>query len=232
MEERKFIESFNNAVEGFIFALKTQRNMRIHFLLAVFFILLGIYLNFDGIEISVLVITITLVLVTEMINTAVELMVNVMTSHFHPAARMIKDVSAGAVLVASINAAIVGYVLFLKRIPFNIETAMANIRHSPWHITFISIVLVFAASIIGKTLFHKGSPLRGGMPSGHAAVAFSIWIIIAFLTNNSIVIVLTFVMAFLIARHRIKDAVHTFWEVLAGSILGILLTTLVFQLFR
>ena len=98
--------------------------------------------------------------------------------------------------------------------------------------TFIALILVFGASILGKLAFHKGTPLRGGMPSGHAAIAFAIWTIIAFFTNNSIVIMLSFFMAFLIARHRVKDAIHTVWEVVAGAILGILLATLVFQIFR
>ena len=107
-----------------------------------------------------------------------------------------------------------------------------KIGQSPWHLTFISIIVVLALTILGKVFLHSGTPLRGGMPSGHAAVAFAIWTIIVFLTNNSIVVILTFLMAFLIARHRVKDAVHTVWEVIAGSVLGVLLTTLIFQLFR
>lgn len=232
MQRRRFVESFNAAVEGFIYVLKTERNMRIHYLAAFFFILLGIYSNFSFLETAALSVTIVLVLATEMVNTAIELLVDMVKSEFHPVARVVKDVSAGAVLLTAINAVIVGYVLFSKRIPFDIEMAMESIRQSPWHITFISLILVFGLSIIGKIAFQRGTPLRGGMPSGHSAIAFSIWAAIAFMTNNFIVITLAFVMAFLIARHRIKDAVHTFWEVMAGAILGILVTTLVFQIFR
>jgi len=232
MQDRKFVESFNAAVEGFIYVLKTERNMRIHFLAAFFFILLGIYLNFTYLEILALCVTITLVLASEMINTAVELLVDMIKSDFHPIARFVKDISAGAVLLASINAVIVGYMLFSRKLPFNVTDATENISHSPWHITFIALIVVFGVTIIGKMLSRKGTPLRGGMPSGHAAIAFAIWTIIVFLTNNSIVIVLTFLMAFLIARHRIKDSIHTLWEVFAGSLLGVLLTTLVFQIFR
>ncbi|MFA5142940.1 MAG: diacylglycerol kinase [Candidatus Omnitrophota bacterium] len=232
MHERKFVESFNAAVEGFIYVLKTERNMRVHFLAAFFFILLGIYLNFTYIETLALCITIVLVLASEMVNTSIELIVDMIKSDFHPIARIVKDVSAGAVLITSVNAVVVGYILFLRKLPFNVTEAMESVRSSPWHITFIALILVFGSTIIGKTIFHKGTPLRGGMPSGHAAIAFAIWTIITFLTNNSIVIVLTFLMAFLIARHRIKDSIHTLWEVVAGSIMGILLTTLVFQVFR
>ena len=232
MRERRFVESFNAAIEGFIYVLKTERNMRVHYLAALFFLALGIYLNFTHIELLILCVTITLVLAAEMLNTTVELVVDMIETRFHPIARIIKDISAGAVLLTSINAIIAGYIMFSRRLPFRIEEEIARIRQSPWHLTFISLILVLGIALIAKILFHKGTPLRGGMPSGHAAVAFAIWTIITFLTNNSIVVILTFLMAFLIARHRVKDAVHTVWEVIAGSVLGVLLTTLIFQLFR
>lgn len=225
-----FLESLNAAVEGFIHTLRTERNMRVHFLIAFFFILLGIYLNFGLLEMSVLCMTITIVLVAEMINTALELTVDLVKSEFHPMARIIKDIAAGSVLVASINACVIGYMLFSKRVPFDVREQILNIKSSPWHITFISLIVVFASVIAGKAIFHKGTPLRGGMPSGHAAIAFSIWTIIAFMTDNLIVITLSFLMAFLIARHRIKDAVHTLFEVVAGSVMGILVTILIFQI--
>ncbi len=232
MRERGLVESFNAAVEGFVYVLKTERNMRVHFLSALFIILLSIYLNFSMTDVVILCTVIAFVLMTEMINTTVELVVDVVKPEYHPVARIIKDVSAGAVLIAAINAVIVGYTIFSRHLPFPLEAGIARIRQSPWHATFISIILVFGSAIIGKIIFHKGTPLRGGMPSGHSAVAFSIWTIITFMTDNSIVVILSFVMAFLIARHRVKDAVHTIWEVVAGGILGVLLTTLVFQLLR
>ena len=232
MQARNFIESFNAAVEGFIYVLRTERNMRFHFLAAFFFVLMGVYLNFSATELLILTTMIALVLITEMMNTAMELIVDMIKSEFHPIARIIKDVAAGAVLLSAINAIIVGYILFATRIPFNIAAGMAKIRESPWHTTFIALILVFGMTIVGKIVFHRGTPLRGGMPSGHSAIAFSIWTIIAFLANNSIVVALSFLMAFLIARHRVKDAVHTVWEVVAGAVLGILLTVLVFQLLQ
>ena len=229
---RKFIESFNAAVEGFVYVLRNERNMRVHFLTALFFVLLGVYLNFTGPEILILSATITLVLLAEMVNTSIEHIVDLVKPEMHPMAKVIKDMGAGAVLLTAVNAVIAGFVLFSKRIPFNIEEQMLSIRKSPWSVTFIALILVFATSILCKIMFHKGTPLRGGMPSGHSAIAFSIWTLVTFMTNNSIVIMLTFLMAFLIARHRVKDSVHTLLEVIAGAILGILLTTLIFQIFR
>ena len=230
---KKIVESFNAAIEGFFYVIKTERNMRIHFMLAALILLLGIFLNFTTSEMMILTLTIALVLAAEMINTAVELIVNIIVKmEFHPIARIIKDVSAGAVLLAAINALIVGYLLFANKIPFTIEEGIMRIGQSPWHLTFISIIVVLVITIFGKILMHSGTPLRGGMPSGHAAIAFSMWTVIAFLTRNAIVILLAFVMAFLIARHRIKDSIHTLWEVIAGAMFGILATILIFQLLR
>jgi diacylglycerol kinase (ATP) len=232
MHENRFIESLNAAVEGFIYMMKTERNMRVHFFIGLFIILLGIYLNLSATELMILFVTIAIVLLSEMVNTALELVVDMVKSEFHPIARIVKDVAAGAVLLTAINAVIVGYVLFSKRVPFNMEDGIARLRQSSWHMTFISLILVLAFTIVGKAFFHRGTPLRGGMPSGHAAVAFSVWTIITFMTNNFGVVMLVFLLAFLIARHRIKDSIHTIWEVIVGALLGILVTTLIFQLLR
>ena len=233
MRQNRIVESFNAAIEGFFYVVKTERNMRIHFLSAIFILLLGIYLNFTPHELMILAIAITLVLIAEMINTAIELIVDIIVEmEFHPIAKVIKDTSAGVVLLAVINAIIVGYLLFSGKAPFTIEEGIIRLGQSPWHLTFISIIVVLAFTILGKVFLRSGTPLRGGMPSGHSATAFAMWTIVAFLTRNSIVILLTFIMAFLIARHRIKDSIHTVWEVVAGAILGILSTALIFQLLR
>jgi diacylglycerol kinase (ATP) len=233
MHERKFVESFNAAIEGFFYVVKTERNMRVHFLLAILLLLLGIYINFTPQELMMLTVTIALVLAAEMINTAIELIVDIIVeTEFHPIAKVVKDISAGAVLLAAINAVIVGYLLFSRKMPFTIEEGIARIGQSPWHLTFISIIIVLTLTIFGKIFLHSGTPLRGGMPSGHSAIAFAMWTVIAFLTRNAVVVLLAFVMAFLIARHRIKDSIHTIWEVIAGAFLGVLTTALIFQLLR
>jgi diacylglycerol kinase (ATP) len=233
MRESKIVASFNAAIEGFLYVVKTERNMRIHFLFAILILLLGIYMNFTPFEMMALSISIALVLVTEMVNTAIELIVDIIVEKdFHPIAKIIKDATAGAVLLAAFNAVIVGYLLFAHHAPFTLEEGVARLGRSPWHLTFISIIVVLALTILGKVTLRSGTPLRGGMPSGHSAIAFSMWMVIAFLTRSAIVMLLAFIMAFMIARHRIKDSIHTVWEVVAGAILGVLSTSLVFQLLR
>ncbi|MFH1594079.1 MAG: diacylglycerol kinase [Candidatus Omnitrophota bacterium] len=230
MARQNLIESLNSAVEGFIYVLKTQRNMRLHFLVATLILIVGIYINVPKVELLLLLGVICLVLVLEMVNTAVELTIDLIKNVYHPLARVIKDITAGAVFLATVNSMIVGYIIFSRRFTIYIEDGIRNIIQSPWHLTFITFLLVLFLVVAGKVFFHKGTAFRGGMPSGHAAFAFSIWTIIVFLTANGLIMVLSFVMAFLIARHRVKDSIHSFWEVVAGSVFGVLITALVFQL--
>jgi len=233
MRKRGIIRSFNYAIEGFIHVVKTQRNMRIHFLIAVFALLLGIYLNFNRFEMLLLCSAITFVFLSEMINTAIEYVVDlVLEDRYHALAQNIKDITAGAVLVASLNAIIVGYLLFSRNIPISFETGFMKLRQSSWHLTFIALISVLALVVIVKTIVHRGEPLRGGMPSGHTALVFAIWMIIALLANNGLIIILSFILVFLVARSRLLQAIHSLWEVVAGAIVGMLATLLIFQLLR
>jgi diacylglycerol kinase (ATP) len=235
MSKQSIIKSFNSAIDGFIYVAKTQRNMRLHFLIAIFALLLGIYLNLEKIELLLLLITICFVLFAEMLNTAIELSADLISNNYNPLVRIIKDIAASCVLVASINAFVVGYLLFFSRpwkLPMEtgIETGIDRIRSSPWHITLLIIIVVLFLVILSKALLHRGTPLRGGMPSGHAALAFAIWVIITFLTANHLVTVLVFVLASLVARSRLSGKIHSIWEIVAGSILGMLVPTLIFQI--
>ncbi|MFH1856290.1 MAG: diacylglycerol kinase [Candidatus Omnitrophota bacterium] len=234
MERRKLAESFNTAIEGFIFVLKTQYNMRVHFVIGACVLFAGIYLNISKTELLLLTTAITFVLISEMFNTAVELIIDLITDTFHPLARIIKDITAGCVLLAAINSVVVGYLVFCKFF-FNPDTglfvSLAWIKQKPWHITFLAILLVLFFVIVTKTFFGKGRPLRGGMPSGHSAIAFSIWTTVALNTTNKLLIVLSFFLAVLVAQSRVKTKIHNIWEVLLGSLLGILVTVVLFQLF-
>jgi len=233
MEKQNIVQSFNSAIEGFIYVVKTQRNMRLHFLIAILAILLGIYLNLSKTEILILLLSICFVMVSEMLNTAIEIGADLISDRYNPMVRIIKDIAAGCVFVASINAFVVGYLLFLSR-PGNIDIAngLAKIKSSPWHITLIILILVMSLVIAGKVLFHKGTPLRGGMPSGHTAVAFSLWMTIYLFSANHLVAILALILALLVARSRLSGKIHTIGEVLAGAVVGTLVPLLIFQILR
>jgi len=232
VKQQRLVESFNSAIEGFIYVFKSQRNMRLHFAIGLFVVLFGVVLNFTYIELILLCLTISFVLFAEMFNTAVEHTIDLVKEEFHPLARIVKDICAGAVLLSALSAIVVGYMLFISRAGVRIEDNIIKIRESSWHITFIILLVVLAIVVLVKILFHTGTPLRGGMPSGHSALAFAIWMIVSLFYPNSLVVFLVFILAFLVARSRIRDDIHSTLEVFTGSMLGILATLLVFQFLR
>jgi diacylglycerol kinase (ATP) len=206
--------------------------MRFHFLIGLFAVLLGIFLNFTYIELMILYLAIAFVLFAEMFNTAVEYTIDIVKEEFHPLARIVKDICAGAVLLSALSALIVGYMLFLGKMGVRIEDNIVKIRESSWHITFIVLLAILALVVSSKIFLHSGTPFRGGMPSGHSAVAFSIWTIISLFYPNSLVIFLVFILAFLVSRSRIRDGIHSGLEVFMGGVVGILMTLLIFQILR
>ncbi len=232
MEKTKLVDSFNYAIEGLIYVLRSQRNMRLHFLFAVLLLLIGIYLNLSKIELLILLMAIAFVLFAEVFNTAIEYTVDLVSNTVNPLARIIKDIGAGAVLLASTTGLIVFYIIFSRHFNIPFENAVINIKQSPWHITFIALIAVLSMVIAGKVFLRSGTPARGGMPSGHAALAFSIWTAILFSTANNFIVMLTFILAFLVARSRMVNAIHNIWEVLSGAVLGVLATTVVFQVLK
>lgn len=232
MAKSKLVNSFNYAVEGLIYVLRSQRNMRVHFLFAVFVLLFGIYFNLSGNELLLLLLATSFVLCAEMFNTAIELIVDLISNIESPLARIIKDVGAGAVLISALNAAIVGYIVFSRRLGIPFDNAISRITQSPWHVTFIALIIVLSLVIAGKVILHSGTPFRGGMPSGHAAFAFAVWAAIGLSTSNEFIIILSFALAFLVARSRVISSIHNVWETLSGAAIGALTTTLIFQLLK
>ena len=113
---KAFLRSFRFAFAGIGYALRTQRNARVHAVVACLVVAAGIYLRISAVEWAVLALTIGFVFSAEMINTVAELAVDVLTQHYHPMAKVAKDVGAGAVLVAAIAAVGVGVAIFGPRL--------------------------------------------------------------------------------------------------------------------
>jgi diacylglycerol kinase (ATP) len=227
------MESFNFAIEGVIHVLRTQRNMRLHFAAAVAVIVVAVAVGVSKIELSVLLISIAFVLVAEMINTAVEGAIDAATTSFDPMAKLAKDIAAGAVLIASVNAVAVGYLVFAGKAADKTADVLDRVRSAPAQITLVALVLTVIIVIATKAWTGRGTPLRGGIPSGHAAIAFAGWMAATYIVDDShrfVVSALTFIMALLVAQTRVESGVHSALEVAYGGALGALVTLSVFQL--
>jgi diacylglycerol kinase (ATP) len=229
------LQSFNFAFEGIIHVLRTQRNMRIHFAIAVVVLVGALAVGVRRLELVALLIAISFVLIAEMLNTALEAGIDVATTSFDPLAKLAKDIAAGAVLIATINAVAVGYLVFIERIKDPSSRVLDQLRDAPAELTLIALVLTVVLVISAKAYTGRGRPLRGGLPSGHAAVAFAGWMAATYILGDSthwfLISSLTFIMALLVAQTRIESGIHSFVEVVSGGVLGALVTLVLFQIF-
>ena len=224
-------DSFNFAFEGIIHVLRTQRNMRIHFAAAVAVLIAGVAIGVSRLELIALLLSIAFVLIAEMINTAIEGAVDVSTTSFDPNAKLAKDIAAGAVLIATVNAVAVGYLVFSGQVADASTRLLDRLASAPAKLSLVALVVTILLVIATKALTHRGTPLRGGLPSGHAAVAFAIWMLVTLIVDSQRFLVSTLVLigALLVAQTRVEAGIHSALEVVYGALLGSLTALVVFQ---
>lgn len=228
---RSILWSFNYAIEGLVWTLRTQRNMRVHVTIAALVAVGSLLLGVTRAQLVAVVFAISLVFVTELLNTAVEAAVDVATDRYDPLAKTAKDVAAGAVLVAAINALIVAYLVLFDPVKQLMSQGMNIVRFASADLTVIALCIVLLAVLVMKGVSRQGTWLEGGWPSGHVAVAFAAATMLGFITWNAGALALAYFLAFLVAQSRVEAEVHTVPQVVVGALLGVTLVVLVFQVF-
>jgi len=183
------IDSFNYAFEGIIHVLRTQRNLRIHFLAAVLVFGAAIAVGVTRLQLMALVLAIAFVLV--------------------------------------------GFLVFSSAAGQRATHVLDRVRDAPADITLVALVLVVLIVLATKAWTGRGTPLRGGLPSGHAAIAFAAWVAVTYLVGSDhrfVVSGLALIMAVLVAQTRVESGIHSSLEVAYGAAIGALVTLVVFQL--
>ena len=226
-----FIGSLNCAIEGILWAVKTQRHMLFHLVAAILVLVAALVLRLTLHEFALLALAITLVLFAELVNTAVEVVVDLVSPEFHPLAQRAKDVAAGAVLLASVGAMVLGYLAISRFIFSNDLIVGDDYMRTTGNLAILSVVIVVLLVILVKARIGKGTPLHGGMPSGHAGVAFSVATSLAFADIGFTVVVLAWLLAALVAQSRVLLGVHSFSEIVTGSVIGIVATSFMHMAF-
>ena len=227
------INSFNHAISGFVHSFKMERNMKYHVAAAVIVIVAGIITHVTRFEMIALILVIGFVFFAELINTAVEAVVDlIVQNNYDPNAKIAKDVSAGAVFVAAMAALVVGYLVFFRKLYNFASDSLAYITSLPAYLTLAALLLVFLGVIMMKSRFIKrgGNYVQGGMPSGHTAFAFSLFTAITFISRDPVAATFAAALALIVAESRMETKVHSFAEVVMGALMGIVITVLVFQI--
>ena len=206
--------------------------MRTHFISAVVALLVALFLRVSPLEFALLALSVLFVLCAELINTAVEAVVDLVSPEFHPLAKIAKDTAAGAVLLAASGAGITGYLILAKYI-LPLYGKVLYMLGTPSDLgTVVAILVVTIVVIMLKSLSGKGTPLQGGFPSGHAAVAFSIATAVSLNTGDPLISLLSFALAVMVSHSRLLMRIHSMREVIAGSLVGAGITILVLLAFK
>lgn len=232
MKPTRFIDSLNCAIDGVLYAARTQKHMRNHFIVAVVVLFLTLLLKVSAVEFILLAISISFVLFAEMMNTAVEVVVDMVTTEFHPVARIAKDVAAGSVLLSVVGAVVTGYFILSGYIFPLYKELLAMIGTPAEMAAIVSLLMVIIAVVMLKARSGKGTPLHGGILSGHAAIAFSIATVVTLTTQDPITSLLTLVLAVMVSHSRLLMNIHTLREVVLGAFTGMAVTVVVTLAFR
>ncbi len=226
-----FIDSWKNAFNGIIYATTTQSNIKRQLLIAVAVVIISLFFDLNRAEFLCFLFTIVLIIFAEMVNTAIETVVDLYIDVYHPKAKIAKDVAAGGVVITTINAVIVAYFLFFDKIADIGLNFIKNVTNSPSHLAFaimvITIIAVLALIAYAKSNKHKALNEKF-VPSGHVTIAFAANTIIWVLTKNFIVLILSLIMAILIAESRIAAKEHKLSEVIFSACLGTFLVLILY----
>jgi diacylglycerol kinase (ATP) len=230
-KRRDLLQPFKVALGGVVHTFRTQRHLRIHIFVVLAVVLLGILFDFRARELMVLLFTITLVLVAEMFNSAIEATVDLVQPEYHPLAKFAKDISAGAVLITTVLALVIGTLILLgdnrwEEIKVSLTTESLGLP--PLQRIVFGIFIVFLVVVIGKGLGKRGKVLQGGLVSGHAALGFFLAGAIMFITDQQVVTAIAILLAAIIAQSRWEAKIHTIFELTLGAAVGVVLALVLF----
>ncbi|MDR1540262.1 MAG: diacylglycerol kinase [Clostridiales bacterium] len=238
MKKTSLLDSFGYALQGVLYTLKNERNFRIHFFAAFLVLLLSVAVGADSREFLIILFAVILVLSAEMFNTAIETVVDMVTEgKDNPYAKVAKDVAAGAVFLAAVNAVIVGYVILIRKlVEFDITEALITpVREMPVYITPVCLLLAVMSTIVFKAFGKRTDKMAGSVfsaPSAHSAIAFCAATCILFLSESALVAATAYVLAFFLAQDRAGSRIDSILQVMLGAAIGLLTAVFVFQILR
>lgn len=115
-KNKNFLEALKNSLNGLFYSVKTQKNLKIQLIIAILVIIISVVLKISKIEMIFICISVCFVIFAEVVNTAVEKTVDLITQKYNENAKIAKDVAAGAVIISAINSIIVGLIIFGDKI--------------------------------------------------------------------------------------------------------------------
>lgn len=231
LHNKNFFESWKNAINGIIYGTTTQSNVKKQLLIIALVMIASLFFDLSKVEFMCLIFACVLIIFAEMVNTAIETVVDLYTDIYHPKAKIAKDVAAGAVVITALNAVVIAYFIFFDKIGMQGTSILKTVIHSPAYLAFVAIALVIIVTVALKAAKIHGRNLKKQLiVSGQSMVAFSAVTAIWINTENIIVVALAMIMAGIISINRVESKQRSVFEVVLGAIIGVLITVLVYGL--
>lgn len=233
MKSKHLLESFNFAIEGIVQATKNERNLKIHFFVALGILGLCFLVGVSTLELAIVIMMCGMVISAELINTSIEAVIDLYCGERrHPLAKLAKDVAAGGVFVSAITATLVGFIIFYDDIDLILQQKYHYLALLDIEIAIIILMVVTIGIILIKVWNgRQASILSGGFPSGHSSLAFAAATMVLMMSDNTLVGLLGFFLALLVAQSRVEGKIHSLMEVLAGAVYGIVCVVVIYRVF-
>ena len=235
-EEKKlhnsnFFDACKNAVNGIIYGTTTQSNVKKQLVIIAFVLLVSLFFDLSKVEFICLIFACVLIIFAEMVNTAVETVVDLYTDIYHPKAKIAKDVAAGAVVITALNAVIVAYFLFFDKIGQMGNSIYQTVINSPTYLAFVVVALIIIIAVALKAAKiqdrkNNKSLIISCQSMLASAAVVGTWIA----TENLVALSFAVILAIMICMNRVESKERTVVEVILGVLIGILITILMYGL--
>lgn len=229
-KNKTFVTAAKHALDGVIRAFKTERNLRIDYVIGLFVLIGSLFFDFTKTEFACLCLTIGFVIFAEMINSTVEYIVDLITDKYDDRAKAAKDIAAGGVLIASIVAVIVAYFLFADKLYAATTAVLNSILSSRLYILLVIVFGTVLLAVILKGMFGKGSNFSQSYPSVRVALAFALTAFVYIVTKDIFVGAIAFILSVMIAQIRIENTKIRPIYIVISALLGILVVLIIYQI--
>lgn len=229
-KNKSFATALGHAMDGVIRAFKTERNLRIDYIIGLIVLVTSLFFDFTKTEFACICLTVGFVIFAEMINSTVEYIVDLITDKYDDRAKAAKDIAAGGVLIASCVSVVVAYFLFVDKISNASVAIISSILNSKLHILFTIVFAVVILTVILKGIFGKDDDYAHSGPSIRIALAFALTTYSYIITKSLLVCGIAFVLSILITSSRIKGKKNKIIYTILSASIGILLVLIIYQI--
>lgn len=230
VKNKNFFTSIGHAIDGVISVFKTERNLRIDYVIGLFVLLSSLFFNFTKTEFACLCLTIGFVIFAEMINSTVEYVVDLITDKYDERAKAAKDIAAGGVFISSVVAVVVAYFLFVDKIYMATTTVLNSILSSRLYILFTIMFATLILAVILKGVFSKNKKYSSSFPSARVSLAFAMTTYVFIITKSIFVGGVSLILSIIIAQIKIENTKTRPIFIIISALVGVLLVLIVYQI--